>query len=310
MPPTSLIQFRTPAKINPYLRVLGKRPDGYHDLQTVMLAIALTDEITLTHCDDDRAETKLTCSVPELPTDSRNLMWRAAEAVRAAAGLKGAITLHLEKRIPWGGGLGGGSGNAAGVLWALNRLLGLGMSLDALSALAAQLGSDVPFFLHGAAAVCEGRGERVQPFFVSRSIPLVLLFPDFTCSTGAVYQNCRVGLTKPLGYDKLSKVFGHFGASASDVSALQNDLEGAALTCHEKLAHLYSSTVDVAGATRLLTGSGSTVVFYPSADNRGAPVAQVVADLERCRMGRVVVVRSLVTGEPVFDVLVERTGGT
>jgi 4-diphosphocytidyl-2-C-methyl-D-erythritol kinase len=153
-----MITLKAPAKINLTLEVLGRRDDGYHDIVSVMQAIDLCDEVKLEPAD----EIALECSAPELQSDD-NLALRAARMLAEVSGHPGGAHIILEKEVPVASGLGGGSSDAAAVLKGLNALWGLGLSLDDLSRIAARLGSDVSFFLHGGTCLAQGRGETVRP---------------------------------------------------------------------------------------------------------------------------------------------------
>ena len=181
------LRLPSPAKINLWLRVLGKREDGFHEVATRMCPISLADEVTVTLLAN--GETRLTCSDPTVPTDESNLALKALRAFEQRTGIRRPWAIHLEKRIPHGAGLGGGSSNAATVLDALNRLSSTGLALSELESLAAQLGSDVPFFLHRKTCDASGRGVRLQPVEpFPWKLPLVLLKPPFGISTPWAYQ--------------------------------------------------------------------------------------------------------------------------
>src|SRR3989304_4345473 len=147
------------AKVNLALEVLGKRPDGYHEIATVMQTVDLSDRLGL----GGAAAPELVSTAPGVPTDETTLAWRAAAALREAAGVGRGVRITLDKRIPPAAGLGGGSTDAAGVLLGLNRLWRLGWPLARLGEVAVGLGMDVPFFLRGGAALATGRGEEVEP---------------------------------------------------------------------------------------------------------------------------------------------------
>jgi 4-diphosphocytidyl-2-C-methyl-D-erythritol kinase len=180
------VEVLAPAKLNLFLEVLGRRPDGYHDIETVMVAISLCD--TLTVRDDPSGELRLRCSDPALPVGADNLVIKAADRLREATGCRRGARIELTKAIPAQAGLGGGSSDAAATLAALDRLWDLRMSPEKLDALAAEVGSDVPFFHHGPAAVCRGRGELVEPVALSASYYLVLICPPVGVSTADVYR--------------------------------------------------------------------------------------------------------------------------
>jgi 4-diphosphocytidyl-2-C-methyl-D-erythritol kinase len=188
----------SPAKINLHLEVLGLRPDGFHELAMVMQTIELLDVLRLAPTAD--ASITLHCDHPDLPTDGSNLIVRAAELLRSRSGLPelGAV-IHLSKRIPIGAGLAGGSSNGAAALFGLNRLWGLGYTPDELEAMAAELGSDMPYCLAGGTQLCFGRGERLEPRPAAGAAggqagPLAVLLlkhPAATVSTPWAYGRCR-----------------------------------------------------------------------------------------------------------------------
>lgn len=179
--------FRTPAKVNLLLGVLGKRPDGYHEILTVMQMVDLWDEIHLepaeaiqVHCDRE--------GVPRTPD---NLAWKAAERIRREAGVEAGVRITLIKGIPVAAGLGGGSSDAAAVLYGINRMWELGYSRERLMAMGADLGSDIPFFFSGPAALAWGRGDEVLPIHPLETPWLVLVNPGFPVSTAWAYGEVR-----------------------------------------------------------------------------------------------------------------------
>jgi 4-diphosphocytidyl-2-C-methyl-D-erythritol kinase len=180
------VEVLAPAKLNLFLEVRGRRPDGYHEIETVMVAISLCD--TLTFRDEPSGELRLRCSDPALPVGADNLVIKAAERLREATGCRRGAEIDLLKAIPAQAGLAGGSSDAAATLTALDRLWDLRLPPGRLDALAAEVGSDVPFFLHGPAAACRGRGERVEPVALSASYYLVLICPPVGVSTADVYR--------------------------------------------------------------------------------------------------------------------------
>lgn len=236
-----------PAKINLSLRVLGRREDGFHEIETLISPITLADEITI----EPGPGLQLTCDDPSLPTDGRNLAYRAAEIFCERAGIPTDFHLSIRKHIPHGAGLGGGSSDGATILLALNETLGQPLPLDALTALAAQLGSDVPVFLHRQAALCRGRGEQVTPLPFSERLPLLLLKPPFPVPTPWAYRHWRDSREIP-GV--------RYAAQGFAWGELVNDLERPVFSKYLPLATLKSWLLEqpsVAGA--LMSGSGSTV---------------------------------------------------
>ena len=182
--------LKTPAKINLGLHIHHKRRDGYHELETLLQMVSLYDELEL---ESLASGIELECGTPGIPTDDTNLAYRAAHLLQKTckAGGRG-VRIRLKKKIPSGAGLGGGSGNAAGVLLGLNRLWDLKMSRSHLVSLAAELGSDVPFFLTAPCALGTGRGERLESLTPSPKFQVLLVFPGFPVSTSWVYQDLKL----------------------------------------------------------------------------------------------------------------------
>ena len=185
------LEVLAPAKLNLYLEILGRRPDGYHELESLMVTVDLHDHLDVR--DDHSGQLTFSCDDPSLPTNSANLVVRAAERLRAEAGVERGATLSLRKTIPSQAGLAGGSSDAAATLVALDRLWNLRTSPEQLESLAAEIGSDVAFFLKAPAAICRGRGERVESISPINPLHFVLVQPPFGVSTADVYR----GLTPP-----------------------------------------------------------------------------------------------------------------
>jgi 4-diphosphocytidyl-2-C-methyl-D-erythritol kinase len=178
-----------PAKINLRLQILGRREDGFHEVATRMCLISLADEVRLEPRRDGKV--RLTCSDPTVPRDESNLALRALRSFEAATGIRRGWSLHLQKLIPHGAGLGGGSSDAAAVLRGLNASSGHPLRMDALDGLASELGSDVPFFLRDSTCDASGRGEALQPVEFPWQLPLVLVKPSFGVSTSWAYQRWK-----------------------------------------------------------------------------------------------------------------------
>lgn len=178
--------IQAPAKVNLVLRVLGKRPDGFHEIETLMAPISLADELDVEVSKGTGIE--LICDDPEIPVDAGNLVWRAVEVFARRAGCQFHTRIHLRKKTPHGAGLGGGSSDAAAALNALNELLATGFNRQELEALAASLGSDIPFFISSKPAWCRGRGELMQEAGEIPPTRLLLLKPPFPVPTGWAYQ--------------------------------------------------------------------------------------------------------------------------
>lgn len=188
-----------PAKLNLYLRVVGKRTDGFHEIETVMTTVDLYDTLIFSPVQDQQISLDVQMAGPRgkeslspIPTGSENLVVRAAELLKQHAGVDYGVSMTLIKRIPSAAGLGGGSSDAAAALGALSEFWSIGLPNDDLVALAGQLGSDVPFFLGPAsAAICRGRGERIEPLFLTQGATYVIAKPESGLSTPAVYRQCR-----------------------------------------------------------------------------------------------------------------------
>lgn len=194
-------EVHAPAKLNLLFEVLARREDGYHEIETLMVPISVYDTLYLRPEPD--GPIRLTCQwaaaaeaqagrLGDLPTDRRNLAVRAVELLRTRAGIEAGATLRLVKRIPSAAGLGGGSSDAAAALVAANRAWGLNWSVADLSLLAAELGSDVPFFLTPGAAICRGRGERVEPLPRAAPLHVVVVRPPVGLATAEVFRACQV----------------------------------------------------------------------------------------------------------------------
>ncbi|MCM3878085.1 MAG: 4-(cytidine 5'-diphospho)-2-C-methyl-D-erythritol kinase [Thermoanaerobaculia bacterium] len=241
------------AKVNRSLRVLGKRPDGYHEIDTVFQTVDLSDRIDFLEGEEDSGEVSLTIEGADLAADASNLILRAAAALVSRTGTKRGARIHLSKKIPIGGGLGGGSSNAATTLRGLCTLWNLQLSDADLGALAASLGSDVPFFLLGGRARGTGRGEILEPLEDLPEEWLVLVIPRFSLSTAVVYG----ALAAPALTDSAAGT--NLGGSDSDCGPDRNDLEPAAESLRGELLSFRAALSDFGATSARLSGSGSTV---------------------------------------------------
>lgn len=256
-----MIQISAPAKVNLTLRVLGKRPDGYHALESVMQQLTLAD--TLTFDDAPPGEVRFTCSDPSLETED-NLVVRAARLMQAACPVPRGVAIHLTKYIPKQAGLGGGSSDAAATLAALNEFWEIRLPLDELTDLAAQLGSDVPFFLSGPCAVVRGRGESMTPVIHTTPCHVVLAKPSAGLSTPLVYSQLHAGPLTSTREQFLPETHAMLAAIKSGsvdaiAAAMVNDLEGPALTLMPGLMRLRERMLEEGCLSVLLCGSGSAL---------------------------------------------------
>lgn len=245
------------AKINLDLRILGTRPDGYHDLKTVFQSLALFDNVTVT---TRRGPLAVTCDEPDIPTDQRNLVWKAASLLhRTVTGKTTAprdVAIELRKRIPSEAGLGGGSSNAAMTLLALNKLWKLDLDLGTLSRIGSRLGADVPYFLDGGTSLGLGRGDDIYPLADMPPVHVVILRPGFGVSSMDAYtwfdQEARRALKEPAPR-KLPPGWPAWSAT------LRNDLESAVVKHHPAIGRIKSSLMDAGATFAAMSGSGSAV---------------------------------------------------
>jgi len=261
-PPSAMpLDKHSSCKVNLLLNILGKRPDGFHELETILHPVGLYDCLSF---ERRGARLRLQCSDPLLPVNSKNLVYAAAERFLAAAGIHEGVRIHLEKKIPVAAGLGGGSGNAAATLLALNELFGQPLNPDDLPRLAASLGSDIPFFLQSRPALATGRGELVTPldFFPALAGAwMLLVHPGF-------------GVSTPWAYEQLAAhpeaLHGKPGRARHLVSLLQsaalpdagkefyNSLEAPVLPKYPLLQLFQEFFRGQGAAATLMSGSGST----------------------------------------------------
>jgi len=190
------MQILAPAKINVSLKILRRRDDGFHEIETLITPITLCDQIEIEKSDSS-SEIEFHCDDPSVPAGDDNLIVRAARAFFAATKLKRAISIELKKKIPHGAGLGGGSSDAASTLLALNELFNTNLPRETLAKIAETVGSDVPFFIFKSAALCNGRGELVTPLRWKDKLSLLLLKPEFRVSTAWAYSHWRDSLEIP-----------------------------------------------------------------------------------------------------------------
>jgi len=259
------VGVRAPAKVNLFLEVLARRPDGYHDIATLMVAVSLCDRLDFKEEASGRIE--LRCDRPDLSVGPDNLVYRAAELLRQRLGCRRGARIDLTKRIPWAAGLAGGSSDAAAALAGLNLLWQLGLSQTELAALGAELGSDVAFFFATPAAWCTGRGEVVTPVPLGRALDLVLVCPVVGLATPAVYRGVQVP-AQPVDGGPILRA-----AAAGDLTELgrhlHNRLQGPAERLCPEVARLHACLAALQPLGQLMSGSGSSL-FALCRDRREA----------------------------------------
>ncbi|MFE6839702.1 MULTISPECIES: 4-(cytidine 5'-diphospho)-2-C-methyl-D-erythritol kinase [unclassified Streptomyces] len=286
---TTGVTVRVPAKVNVQLAVGAARPDGFHDLANVFLAVSLFDEVTATPADT----LTVTCEGPDadqVPLDRTNLAARAAEILAARHGIEPAVHLHIAKNIPVAGGMAGGSADGAGALLACDTLWGLDTPRAELLDICAELGSDVPFSLVGGAALGTGRGELLTPV-AAGAFHWVFAVADGGLSTPAVFREfdrltAEVEVPEPEASPALLAALAS-GDAQTLAAALTNDLQAAALSLRPSLADTLSAGTGAGALAALVSGSGPTTAFLVADEESAAKVAAALDASGTCRATRV-----------------------
>ncbi|MEU0387445.1 4-(cytidine 5'-diphospho)-2-C-methyl-D-erythritol kinase [Streptomyces chartreusis] len=283
------VTVRVPAKVNVQLAVGPARPDGFHPLANVFLAVGLYDEVTVTPAD----ELRLTCEGPDagqVPLDRTNLAARAAEALAERYGRRPDVHIHIAKDIPVAGGMAGGSADGAGALLACDVLWETGASRDELLDICAELGSDVPFSLVGGAALGIGRGEQLTPLEVGGTFHWVFAMAGRGLSTPAVFREFdRLGegtdIPEPVASQELLAALAK-GDPDALAAAVSNDLQPAALSLFPELAGTLATGRAAGALAALVSGSGPTTAFLVRDPESAAAVAQTLVASGTCRTVR------------------------
>lgn len=290
--PTGSVTVRVPGKVNLFLSVGDQRDDGYHELTTVFHAVSLFDEITVRSADMLSLEMSGE-GVESLPTDRRNLAWRAAELLAEHVGRAPDLAITVEKSIPVAGGMAGGSADAAAVLVAVNALWELGVPRRDLHALAAELGSDVPFALHGGTALGTGRGEQLATVLARNTFHWVLAFAKGGLSTPAVFgeiDRLRADTSRgqPPRLDEPGPLLAALasGDAAQLAPLLGNDLQPAALSLDPSLRRTLRAGADAGALAGIVSGSGPTCAFLCSSASSAIDVGVELAGAGVCRTVR------------------------
>ncbi|MGL4305180.1 MAG: 4-(cytidine 5'-diphospho)-2-C-methyl-D-erythritol kinase [Mycobacteriaceae bacterium] len=286
----SPVTVRVPAKVNLHLAVGGLRDDGYHELTTVFQALSLYDDITVRPAE----ELSITVSgegKQYVPTDSRNLAWRAVELLAEASGRIPAVAVEIVKGIPVAGGMAGGSADAAGTLTALNSLWQLGLGRDELDSFAAELGSDVPFALHGGTAIGTGRGEQLIPVLSRSTFHWVLALAKGGLSTPKVFSeldHLRKNGSPPQRGGPEDLIAAVASGMPERLAALVgNDLQPAALSLEPQLRRTLRAGAEAGALAGLVSGSGPTCAFLCESAQAAIAVSSELAGAGVCRTVRV-----------------------
>ena len=288
--PTGSVTVRVPGKVNLYLGVGDRREDGYHELTTVFHAVSLADDITV------RAADILSLQVhgegaDEVPTDARNLAWQAAELMAEHVGRAPDVEITIDKSIPVAGGMAGGSADAAAVLVGINALWELGVPRRDLHAIAARLGSDVPFALHGGTALGTGRGEELATVLARNTFHWVLAFGAGGLSTAAVYaeiDRLRAAGEPPQLADPEPLLTALSSGDPHELAPLLgNDLQPASLSLEPNLRRTLRAGTEAGALAGIVSGSGPTCAFLCASAEAAVQVSAELAGAGVCRTVRV-----------------------
>lgn len=248
------------AKINLGLRVLGKRADGYHNLETFFLQIDLADRVSFAK--SSRPGLAFRCNWTDIGDPEANLCVRACRVLEQSCGVRLNVDVHLEKRIPHGAGLGGGSSDAAVTLLALNEMFALGLSAEQLGELAIQVGSDVPFFLHGGLAYATGRGEQLEVLDYLPPGCILIVQPELSISTRWVFENLKIGLTNIEKNTTLASLKNSLSEPDKLRDVCRNELETIVFSGYPELAEIKSRLQDAGASPVSMSGSGSAIFGF------------------------------------------------
>ena len=245
------LTIKCPAKVNLFLHITGKREDGYHNLYTLFYPVSICDNLTIEKSDN----TILTCSNPDIPCDNSNIILKTHNILRTQFNFKDNYKIHLEKNIPFGAGLGGGSSNAAKYLLGINKLSNLNLSYDDMKNIMAQVGSDTVFFLHNEPMIASGRGEILEKALSLPPLYFIIINPNIFISTKEIYSSPNLKFSNINPLDKLKKIY----TFEELVSIMNNDMESVVFALHKEVAYIVDYLNTNSSGKALMSGSGSTV---------------------------------------------------
>ena len=285
----NVISLKAPAKVNLFLEILGKRDDGYHEIETIMQEIDLADSLQF---EETQEGVTLECNDKNIPANQDNLVCKAANLILEECGIKKGVLINLEKNIPVGAGLGGGSSDAATTLKALNSLWKVGLNNEELMGFAAKLGSDIPFFINGKTALCRGRGELITPVEVRNRMDYIILFPRVHISTETIYKNLKIDLTKKRKDVSFFLAALKYSEVAGISKLLFNRLEEIIFATYPDLLQVKSTleSFDFCGLS--ISGSGSA--FFGLCNDRHQ-AGVIKSKIELSGMGNVFVATNVIT---------------
>jgi len=269
----SSLSLKSYAKVNLFLEVLGKRSDGYHEIESLIQEISLCDNILL---EDKPMDITILCPNKKIniPSNHNNLAYKAANLLMAKFSIKKGIAITIDKKIPVGSGLGGGSSNAASVLKGLNQLWNIGLKNAQLQELGAEIGSDVPFFINGKAALVKGRGVKINTYFTMPKIWLVLVIPTISVSTKWAYGRLDRELTKNINSARLPRLK---KLQVKDiVNNLFNRLEGVVFKEYPLIKTIKEKIIACGASGALMSGTGSAVFGIVSSKNKAYKIAKKI----------------------------------
>ena len=252
-------EFISPAKINLFLRIVGKQPDGYHQLISLMCPVSLHDRITIQF---QTKQMHITCTNPQVPENKNNLALKAAERFFKAISSDDCVCMAIEKNIPVGAGLGGGSSNAATVLLALNEFYQSPLPMEQLKKIALTLGADIPFFMEKSVSLVSGIGEQIHRVSIDSRYPLIIVYPGFSVSTAWAFKKFKFGLTiKKLNDIKIDLIARYKNNKAVNwVHDIHNDLESATFQKYPILADIKKQFMEIGAVQSVMSGSGSSII--------------------------------------------------
>lgn len=266
------------AKINLSLDVIGKRENGYHELKMIMQELDLKDRVTISKSEstkdtkNHKMEIEITCDNPYVPLDEKNIVWKAVVLMSEEYDIEGKVKIHIEKRIPLSGGMGGGSTDAAATLKGINELWKLQITDEKLMELGLKLGADVPFFVRGGTALAEGIGEQLTPLTPFKDRWILIANPGFNVSTKDVYQHLNLEKLKdrPIMRDIIS--FIELGDTESLAKNMKNALESVTIPMHPEIREIKKAMIRCGALGSLMSGSGASVFG----------IFERASDLDRC----------------------------
>jgi 4-diphosphocytidyl-2-C-methyl-D-erythritol kinase len=260
------------AKVNLSLEILRKRADGYHEIETILQSVDLFDRLDIKLLDSD--EIRITSNDPELPTGRGNLCYQAVLKLRQASGKNIGAEIRIEKNIPVGAGLGGGSSDAAAVLLGLNEIAGLELEMEELERLAASIGSDVPFMLHGGTMFAGGRGEKLIPLTGLKRGCFLIVKPGVEISTTWAYSNYNFRLTRHRRRFNLKAVNAILARFPEVALSFKNSLEDAVCPAHPQIAEVLEELIATKPCFASMSGSGSALYAIYRSEANAAKVAE------------------------------------